>query len=115
MKKFTCFLIPLCLALSGIITGCSQNKGPGIDILQIEGVSWACNVTTSYGWFCSSSEIEDQNVVLVAASEGDMIYMTKDDLQVYYRYNSKDGSNLAFTFDTLHAVSAFLNGKLNYL
>jgi hypothetical protein len=115
MKKFIYFLLPVWIGLSGIITGCNQSDGPEIDIIRIDGVSWACNVTTSYATFGSTIEFEGQNKVVLAASEGDLLYMHRDDLQLYYRYSSKDGKDLEFTFDTLHAVTVYLNGKLNYM
>jgi len=115
MKKFASLLIPVCIALSGIITGCKQAAGPRIDIIQIEGASWASNVTSSYGWFGASTEIEGQNKLTLAASDGDLLYMFLDDLQYYYRYNSKDGKDLELTYDTLRAISVFLNGELNYM
>lgn len=115
MKKFIYFLLPVLIGLSGIITGCTQADVPEIDIIRIEGVSWACNVTTSYATFGSTTEFEGQYEVILAASEGDLLYMNRDDLQFYYRYNTKDGKDLEVTFDTLHAVSVYLNGKLNYM
>lgn len=115
MKKLVCILIPVCIAMSGLITGCKQAAGPKIDIIQIEGASWASNVTTSYGWFGSSTEIEGQNKLTLAASDGDLLYMFLDDLQFYYRYSSKDGKDLELTFDTLGAYSVYLNGELNYM
>ena len=115
MKKFASLLIPVCIALSGIITGCKQAAGPRIDIIQIEGASWASNVTSSYGWFGASTEIEGQNKLTLAASDGDLLYMFLDDLQYYCRYNSKDGKDLELTYDTLRAISVFLNGELNYM
>jgi len=116
MKKFAWLLLPVCLALSGLITGCKQAAGPKIDIIQIHGASWASNVTTSYGWFGATTEIEEQNKLTLAASDGDLLYMTlPDDQQFYYRYSAKDGKNLELTFDTLGAVSVYLNGELNYL
>ena len=115
MKKFTCFLLPVCIALSGMICGCSQVASPKIHILQVEGVTWACNMTTSYGMLGSISEIEGENRVTLTASDGDLLYMNRDDLEFYYRYSLKDGSDLEVTFDTLYAVSVYLNGKLNYM
>lgn len=115
MKKIICLLIPVCIAMSGIITGCKQAAGPRIDVVQLEGVSWACNVSTSYGLFGSSTEIEGQNKLTLAASDGDLLYMILDDLQFYYRYSSKDGKDLVLSFDTLRAVSVYLNGELNYM
>ena len=116
MKKFSSFLLPVCIALSGIFTGCKQELNPTIHIIQIEGVSWASNVTTSAGMISSTPEIEGQDEVTLSASDGDLLYMmNSDDLQLYYRYNSKDGQNLEVSFDTLQAVKVYLNGKLNYM
>jgi hypothetical protein len=116
MKKFSSFLLPVCIALSGIITGCKQELSPPIHIIQIEGVSWASNVTTSSGMISSTPEIEGQNEVTLTASDGDLLYMmNSDDLQLYYRYNSKDGQDFEVAFDTLQAVKVYLNGKLNYM
>jgi len=115
MKKPAYFLLPLCMAFLGIFAGCRQADGPSIDILQIEGASWASNVTTSYGWFGSSPEFEEQKKLTLAASDGDLLYMMLDDLDFYYRYDSKDGINLQLTFDTLGDISVYLNGELNYM
>jgi hypothetical protein len=41
--------------------------------------------------------------------------MNSNDLQLYYRYSSKDGRDLEVTFDTLEAIKVYLNGKLNYM
>lgn len=115
MKKFACLLVPVCLALSGIFTGCEQAAIPRIDIIQIEGASWASNITSSYGRFGSFAEIEGQNKLSLAASDGDLLYMFLDDFEFYYRYNSKDGQDLKLTFDTIGAYSVYLNGELNYM
>jgi len=116
MKKIFSILLPVCIALSGIFTGCKQKLNPAIHIIQIEGVSWASNVTTSAGMISSTPEIEGQDEVTLSASDGDLLYMmNSDDLQLYYRYNSKDGQNLEVSFDTLQAVKVYLNGKLNYM
>ncbi len=115
MKKPACFLLPFYMILLGIFTGCSPADGPRIDILHIDGASWASNVSTSYGWFGSSPEFEEEKKLTLAASDGDLLYMMLDDLDFYYRYNSKDGTNLELTFDTLGALSVYLNGELNYM
>ncbi len=115
MKKYYRFLLPACLLLAGSLTGCSRADTPSIHLLQIEGVSWACNVTTSYAIFGSGSDNEDETEILVAASEGDLLYLMNEELQVYYRYHERDGLDLAFEFDTLGPVLVYLNGKLNSL
>jgi len=115
MKKIACLSLSICTAFLGIFTGCRQAHGPRIDILQIEGASWASNVTTSYGWFGSSPESEEHKKLTLAASDGDLLYVMLDDLDFYYRYDSKDGTNLELTFDTLGAFSVYLNGELNYI
>jgi len=84
-------------------------------MIRIEGVSWACNVNTSYAIFGSSSESEEQLEVTLPASAGDLLYMLKDDLQFYYRYKPEDDTLLSVTFDTLNAVSVYLNGNLEYM
>jgi hypothetical protein len=115
MKKFACLLFTVCIALSISITGCKQAADSRIDIIQIEGASWAGNVSSTYGWFGSSTEVEGENKLTLAASDGDLLYITLDDLQFYYRYNAKDGTKLELSFDTLSAVSVYLNGELNYM
>ena len=84
-------------------------------MIQIEGVSWACNVTTSYAVFGSTIETEGEWEVLLPASEGDLLYMNRDDLQLYYMYRPENGTRLTVTFDTLHTVSVYLNGKLEFM
>jgi len=116
MKKFSTLLLAVCIALSGIITACKKVSGPTFHIIQVEGVAWASNVTTSTGMIASTPEIEGQNEVTLTASDGDLLYMmNSDDLQLYYRYSSKDGRDLVVTFDTLQAIKVYLNGKLNYM
>jgi len=116
MKKSVFALLSLCVMLSTVLPGCKDKVYPELHIIRMEGIIWACNVTTSYATFGTTSEFERQNEVYIAASEGDLLYMMNaEDLQVYYRYSSSDGKDLAFTFDTLGPVSVYLNGKLNYL
>jgi len=115
MKITSYLLLPVCMVLLGIFNGCNQVDGTRIDILQIEGASWATNVTTSYGWFGSSPEFEEEKKLTLAASDGDLIYLMLDEWDFYYRYNVKDGVNLELTFDTLAAFSVYLNGELNYM
>jgi hypothetical protein len=115
MARLRIIKLPLLISLLLLITGCSGSLKPGIDIIQMEGISWACNVSTSYAVFGSSAESEDKLELFLPASEGDLLYMLHDDLQVYHRYHPADGSSLTVSFDTLGAISAYLNGRLAYM
>jgi hypothetical protein len=106
---------PAWIFITGILTGCGGPVDPDVDLLEIDGASWACNVNTSYAKFGSASEQEDSLKLILPASEGDLLYMFKNDLQYYYRYHSKDGPALSLSFDTLDAVSVYLNGSLDYM
>jgi len=115
MKKLGFIVLPVWLALAGIFTACNDTYSPAVDVIRIEGVSWACNVNTSYAIFGSSSESEEQLEVTLPASEGDLLYMIKDDWQFYYRYRQENGTLLSVSFDTLNALSVYLNGNLEYM
>jgi|GEM_PF-1612861 len=112
MKTVRRSFLPLWFALASMSPGCNDHSNLQVDIIKIEGVSWACNVTTSFAAFGSGSETENENEVLVPASDGDLLYMIEDDnLQFYYRYRSRNGTGLTVTFDTVHAVKVSLNNK----
>jgi len=115
MKVIQSIRFPVWIALAVVMAGCSDTSRPELDIIQITGVSWACNVTTSYVVFGSTTEAEDHLEIVISASEGDLLYMLRDDLQFYYRYSPENGNRIAVTFDTVHAVSAYLNGRLSYM
>ncbi len=115
MKKLGYILLPAWIAFAGIMTACSDTHIPVVDMIRIEGVSWACNVSTSYATFGSSSETEELLEVTLPASAGDLLYMIMDDLQFYYRYSQENGTLLSVSFDTLNAVSVYLNGNLEYM
>ena len=112
MKKLGFILLPVWVAFAGIMTACKDTYNPVVDMIRIEGVSWACNVSTSYAIFGSSSESEELLEVTLPASAGDLLYMIKDDFQFYYRYSQKNGTLLSVSFDTLNALSVYLNGHL---
>jgi hypothetical protein len=105
----------ICFALAGILAGCNRPTNLEVNTIGIKGVSWACNISTSYGVFGSSSESEEQLEVVLPASDGDLLYMLHDDLQLYYRYRPEHGTQISLTFDTLDAVSVYLNGSLEYI
>lgn len=115
MKKTGYKLFVAVIAFSGLMTACSDTFNPAVDVIKIEGVSWVCNVNTSYAIFGSSSETEELLEVSLPASAGDLLYMIKDDLDFYYRYSPENGRELSVCFDTVNAVSVYLNGKLEYM
>ena len=115
MTRIRNILFPLCFSLAGIFSGCSDPGALQMDTIEITGVSWACNVSTSYAVFGTSTETEENLELVLTASEGDLLYMLRDDFQFYYRYNPKDGQQLNLTFDTLQMASVTLNGKLEYI
>lgn len=108
-------LLPLCFVIAGILAGCNSSSNLDIDTIEIRGVSWACNLSTSYSAFGSSTESEEQLELMLPAVEGDLLYMLLDDYQLYYRYRSEKGTRLSVTFDTLNAVSVYVNGCLEYI
>lgn len=114
MTSFRIVVISLWIA-SLFLCSCDESVQQETDILTIEGVSWACNVTTSYAVFGSTSESEDHLEVTLAASDGDLLYMLLDDFQIYHRYSREEGINYTVSMDTTAAVSAYLNGSISYL
>lgn len=115
MRTLRYIVFPALVAFAGIISGCSDTNTPEIEIIQIEGVTWACNVSTSYIVFGPSNESEGIDKAVLPASEGDMLYMLWEDYQFYYRYSPKNGTQLSVRFDTLDALSVYLNGNLEYM
>lgn len=115
MTFFRIPVIPIFFFAAVLLPGCHDSLDPGTDLLQIEGVSWACNVNSSYAIFGSASESEDKLELFLPASEGDLLYMFYDEQQVYHRYDPADGLSYSVTIDTLEAVSVSLNGRLSYM
>ena len=72
MTSFRIILISLWLAMAGMLTGCKAPQQAEIDILHIEGISWACNVNTSFAIFGSSTESEEQAEVFLHAREDEI-------------------------------------------
>lgn len=115
MKSFLSFVLPVSLGLAGLFAGCDRSSPREIHMLHIEGVQWACNITSSFGTFGSSYETEGVNELTLAASKGDLLYMLWEDEEFYYRYHPRDGHKLSVLFDTVDIVSVYLNEKLNYM
>jgi hypothetical protein len=109
-------VVLLLLVCGFILSSCSKRVAPNYEIVSIRGVYWACNVNLSYANFCSLAESELEPEVVLAVSEGDLLYLANEDEQeFYYRYSRRDGKNLLVTFDTLNANTASLNGELKHL
>ncbi len=108
-------LLPIWIIIAIAMTGCSETPGPEIEFVHIEGVSYACNVSSSFATFGATVESEDSPELVLPVSEGDMLYMLQDELQFYYRYRSSQGDRLTVRFDTLNGLSVYLNGNLNYM
>jgi hypothetical protein len=115
MKSIRYLFFPAWIILAGITPNCSHPLSQEADIIRIEGVSWACNITTSFASFGSVFETEEEKTLLIPASEGDLLYMMMDDQQLYYRYQPEKGTLLKVRFDTLRSVSAYLNGNLEFM
>jgi len=103
------------ILIAVVMTGCSDTASTKIEFVQIEGVSWACNVNSSYATFGAEIESEGALELVLPVSDGDLLYMLQDDLEFYCRYSSSLGSRLMISFDTLNAVSVYLNGNLDYV
>jgi len=106
----------LYLACCFTLAGCSKGLAARYEIIHIRGVIWASNVTSSSAYIGSSSESELDPEVILPVSDGDLLYMTNMDDQVfYYRYSRRDGKDLVVTFDTLNANTIRLNGQVKSL
>lgn len=115
MTRIRYLLFPLFLAIAGMITGCSNSESLKVDTIRIQGVTWACNISSSYAAFGPSSKSGEQAELVLPATDGDLLYMLLEDQQFYYRYRKEDGTSLSITFDTLDVVSVYLNGNLEYI
>jgi hypothetical protein len=99
---------------SCMLNSCTPEAQIKQEILHIEGVTWACNVSTSYSLFGSASESEEQPEVRIPASDGDLLYMlNEDDKGIYHRFDTREGSHLVVSYDTLNPHLIFINGKLS--
>jgi len=115
MSKFKMFQIPLCFAFFLIFFGCNNNAAVSYQILHIEGVSWATNISTTYAAFGAGTEDEKSGQVSLPVSDGDLLYLfTEDDFELYYRYKLEDGNLLRVSFDSMTTGSAYVNGSLAF-
>ncbi|MEN8203187.1 MAG: hypothetical protein ABFS28_11370 [Bacteroidota bacterium] len=113
MDTISKYVVLLFLVCCFGLCACSKGVAPKYEIITIQGVSWACNVNSSYAIFGSLAESELEPEVTLPVSDGDLLYMVGgNDQEFYYRYSRRDGMNLVVRFDTLNANTACLNGQL---
>ena len=107
------YLIWIGAVCSMILPGCTTDQTIKTEILHIEGVTWACNVSTFYSFFGSSSESEENPEVWIPASDGDLLYMVNEnETSLYYRFRGEDGNQLVVSQDTAKSSLSLINGKL---
>ncbi|MEN8227140.1 MAG: hypothetical protein ABFS38_03215 [Bacteroidota bacterium] len=113
MYKFKSLLFPLIMGFVWLLNGCSTEPAVSYQVLHIEGVTWACNISTSYAAFGSTIESGKSEKVTLPVSDGDLLYaFNEDDHELYYRYRVEEGNRLVVTFDTVNTNSAHVNGSL---
>lgn len=115
MFKSKIYLSFFFFACIWILNGCGNISSVSYQILHIEGVSWASNVSSSYVSFGSGTESGESGMVSLPVSDGDLLYVfNEDDLELYYRYKLEDGGLLSVSFDTMKTNSAYVNGSLAF-
>lgn len=116
MFKSKTFLFPVLIAFIWSLNGCNGDSSISYQIIHIEGVTWACNISTSYAFFGSTIESGESGKVSLPVSDGDLLYLfNEDDFELYHRYRVEDGTSLIVTFDTVNTNSAHINGSLAFL
>ena len=53
-----------------------------------------------------------ENPTAIMAEGGDLLYISTEEAETYYRYNPRDGNKLSFTCDPDAPFKMFLNGRL---
>jgi len=97
-----------------VLTSCTHHTRITNEIIHIEGVTSAFNITTSFVLFGSTCESEEQAEVRLPATDGDLIYILNEDGSgFYYRYNTEEGNHLVASHDTLKPHLFFINGMLS--
>jgi hypothetical protein len=114
MVRFLKYLGWIGVVCSCILNSCTPEARIKQEILHIEGVTWACNVSTSYTLFGSASESEEQPEIRIPASDGDLLYMLNEhDKGIYHRFDTGEGTHLVVSYDTLKPHLIYINGKLS--
>lgn len=106
----------MCAAFTCCLSNCTTDVRADHEILYIEGVVWACNISTSFALYGSVNEFEDQWEVHLPASDGDLLYMTDDqELELYYRYRVEDGNHLLVSTDATKPGLVYVNGAISQI
>ena len=109
-NKYQIWVCAVCLILLGGCTKAPQIKN---EIVHIEGVIWACNVTTSYSLFGSFSESDEKAEVYLPSSDGDLLYMLcEGDQELYFRYSALRAGHMRVEHDTVETSQVFVDGDL---
>ncbi len=116
MSKFYKYLFPALFCMLLDLQGCNTYATVSYQILHIEGISWATNISTTYVSFGSGTQSGESGRVSLPVSDGDLLYLfNEDEFELYYRYKLEDGALLTVSFDTVKAKSAHVNGSLAFL
>ena len=86
MKSIYLIQLVLFLAVLIIMEGCQSSPEREYDILTIEGVEWASNISNSYLNFGSLPTTEEDLELKLVVSPGDMIYIG----EFYLKYKKRD-------------------------
>lgn len=114
MAQLKDYLVAACIFSIWGLSACNAGFRSQDKIITIEGVNWACNVSTNYALFGSTVESEEKWEVHFPVSEGDLIYMLgKDEQEFYLRYGEKYGDHLRISMDALQPGILFLNGHIS--
>ena len=58
------------------------------------------------------SDTASNRPTALMAQAGDLLFIEKKQIELYYRYNPKDGTELSFTYDPDAPFKTYLNGRL---
>ena len=115
MVRMMRFLIPVCLAYALILPGCHTAPAMEYQILTLHGISWAGNLSTSYVSFGATTESGEPGKISLPVSDGDLLYLFKDDgTLLYLRYSREEGTLMDVSIDTSKVTYAYVNGSLAY-
>lgn len=112
MKIKLMFVLPFVMV---VLLGCAIIEHIGepryfaLSISSDEPVS-VYNLNRYAIWFCSGSETESNTTIMAEA--GDLLYITTEEIELFYRFDPKDGQHLSFTSDPDAPYMTYLNGQL---
>jgi hypothetical protein len=101
------------LILFVMALGCHRQSSLDQDIIQIKGVTWACNISTSFATYGIMSEDKGEDKLHLPVSDGDLLYLvSSDEEEFYFRYDVKEGDPLYFSADSLFPDLVFLQERV---